>query len=114
MNINFNELLNAALTQSVASAIQPIIQANVELTERVRSLEEQINILVGSMSKVATEAVEAAMELHNQLYVHDDFVTDVSEAVEACLNDMNLAEYIDVHDQITDAVRNLSFTVEVS
>jgi hypothetical protein len=114
MNINLNELLNAALTQSVASAIQPIVQANVELRDRVSALEDQINILVSTISKAATEAAEAAMELHNQHYVHDDFVTDVSEAVEACLNDMNLAEYIDVHDQITDAVRNLSFTVEVS
>lgn len=45
------------------------------LQRRLRALELQVQALTDSLTQIAAQAAEAAIEAHQIEYVHDDFIT---------------------------------------
>lgn len=97
--IDINALLNAAFEAHTAKVVGDATEA---LRERIASLENQVNVLVGQVAGVNKDAMrEIATEVvieHESEYDHDLFISDESEIGRA----------------VNEAINNLTFEVTVS
>ena len=100
---------NATLITALLATVDAYIDARIQRALADHSFEvdlDRLRELVGPIVEARiTDAIEGAMQEHLADYDHDDFMTD--SEVE------NKLENLDLEDQVTDAVRNLRFTVSV-
>jgi len=124
---DLNTILSAALQQAVEAATKPLLEriegleANViglsnsldQKDTRIAALEERGTgggLTRDEVREIAHEVAGGLIDSHCADYDHNEFVSDLSSA----LNDVDLMDYIDIDDKVRDAVGNLSFEVSVS
>lgn len=104
---------NATLITAIMATVDAYIDGRINKAladhEAVVDMDRLRALVAPIVESQIEAAVEEAFEEHQTNYDHDQFVTDddVNSKVEDAI------ENYDLEDRVTDAVRNLRFTVSV-